>query len=102
MLVGWLLYVGLTYATEVSGEAGGRTSSWRWCGVAVRADAVPGVLADADALRPGPRSSTSIAARTSRLANFAKAWRAPKIQESFVNSAVLATLRAIFSLQSPC
>ena len=33
------------------------------------------------------------------LANFAKAWRAPKIQESFVNSAVLATLATIFSLQ---
>jgi len=33
------------------------------------------------------------------LANFAKAWRAPKIQESFVNSAVLATLATVFSLQ---
>jgi multiple sugar transport system permease protein len=33
------------------------------------------------------------------LANFAKAWRSPKIQESFVNSAVLATLATVFSLQ---
>jgi multiple sugar transport system permease protein len=33
------------------------------------------------------------------LANFAKAWRSPKIQESFVNSAVLAVLATVFSLQ---
>ena len=33
------------------------------------------------------------------LANFAKAWAAPRIQESFLNSAVLATLATVFSLQ---
>jgi multiple sugar transport system permease protein len=33
------------------------------------------------------------------LANFLKAWHSPKIQESFVNSAILATLATIFSLQ---
>ena len=33
------------------------------------------------------------------LVNFLKAWRSPKIQESFLNSAVLAILATIFSLQ---
>jgi ABC-type sugar transport system permease subunit len=33
------------------------------------------------------------------LANFLKAWHSPKIQESFLNSAVLATLATVFSLQ---
>jgi multiple sugar transport system permease protein len=33
------------------------------------------------------------------LANFLKAWHSPKIQESFLNSAILATLATIFSLQ---
>ena len=33
------------------------------------------------------------------LANFLKAWRSPKIQESFLNSAVLAVLTTVFSLQ---
>ena len=33
------------------------------------------------------------------LVNFAKAWQSPKIQESFVNSAVLAVLATFFSLQ---
>jgi multiple sugar transport system permease protein len=33
------------------------------------------------------------------LANFLKAWQSPKIQESFVNSAVLAVLATVFSLQ---
>ncbi|MBW2122621.1 MAG: hypothetical protein JRH07_12380 [Deltaproteobacteria bacterium] len=33
------------------------------------------------------------------LANFWEAWRYPMIQESFINSAVVATLATIFSIQ---
>jgi multiple sugar transport system permease protein len=51
------------------------------------------------ALRPESEVFYVHAGTTLTLESFAKAWRYPKIQEAFVNSAVVSTLATVFSLQ---
>jgi multiple sugar transport system permease protein len=88
-----------------AGAAGPLAKGWRQAFVGLALAGVLGLLLfpvlwlTLTALRPESEVFYVHRGTQVTLANFAKAWQSPKIQESFLNSAVLATLATVFSLQ---